>query len=94
MPDQKQGRPDPGKAPTGREGVPSRPTGEPSGEEKEQFRQPSFWYNEKDRQASFEMDDARWRTSEQIKDWIKLAIMVALTIAWSLFIYFLAPGLR
>ncbi len=76
----------------------SKPDGktprEPSEEEKEQFRQPTFWRNEKDRHTSFQMEDARWATPEQVKDWIKLAVMVALTIAWGLFVYFLEPGLR
>ncbi len=93
MPDQPQG-PDGGKAETGRPGVPSRPGGEPSVEEKEQFRQPTFWYNEKDRETSFRMEDERWRTSEQVKDWLKLLILVILTLAWHLTVYFLEPGLR
>ncbi len=85
--------PDPQK-PTSREGVSTRPTGEPPEEEKEQFRQPSFWHDEKHRQASFEIEDARWATSEQIKDWLKLLLMVVLTIVWGLIVYFMEPGLR
>ncbi len=87
-------RTDDSNPPTGRSGVPSRPTGEPSPEEKEQFRQPTFWYNEKDRLASFEMEDKRWSRNNQIKDWLKLALLVALTLAWHLTVYFLEPGLR
>ncbi len=104
MPDEKQqgqrgssrppSRQDKPNAQTGVPGAPTRPTGEPSQEEREQFRQPTFWYNQKDRETSFRMEDARWATGEQIKDWIKLLIMVALTVGWGLFIYFLAPGLR
>lgn len=79
---------------TGRPGVPSRPGGEPSEEEREQFRQPNFWRNEKDRETSFRMEDKRWARSEQIKDWLKLLILVILTLAWHLTVYFLEPGMR
>ncbi len=74
--------------------MPERPGGAPSAEEAEQFRQPTFWYNEKDREMSFKMEDERWATSEQIKDWLKLAAMVVATIIWGLLLYFLEPGLR
>ncbi len=93
MPDQPR-RPQQPNAQTGRPNVPSKATGEPTEQEKEQFRQPNFWHNEKDRETSFRMEDERWATREQVKDWIKLAIMVALTVAWGLFVYFLQPGLR
>ncbi len=93
MPDQPQ-RPDQPNAQTGRPGVPGRPAGEPSEQEKEQFRQPNFWYNEKDRETSFAMEDKRWRKSEQIKDWLKLLILVLFTLAWHLTVYFLEPGMR
>ncbi len=99
MPDQPQKPnqpPRPGEpgAPTHRENVPSRPSGEPTQEEKEQFRQPTFWYNEKDRETSFRMEDKRWARNEQIKDWLKLLVLVLLTLAWHLTVYFLEPGLR
>ncbi len=81
-------------AQSGRSDAPGRPGGQASGEEREQFRQPNFWYNDKDREMSFKMEDERWRTSEQIKDWIKLGIMVALTFIWCLIVYFSQPGLR
>ncbi len=87
-------KPDNPSAETGRAGVASRPTGEPSAEEKEQFRQPTFWYNEKDREASFQIEDARWAKGEQIKDWLKLLLMVVMTIIWTLIVYLLEPGLR
>ncbi len=93
MPDQPQ-RPDQPNAQTGRPGVPERPGGGPSEEEKEQFRQPTFWYNEKDREASFQMEDARWSTANQIKDWLKLLVLVVGTIVWGLIVYFIEPGLR
>ncbi len=94
MPDQNPPGDGPNKAPTGTPGAPTRPTGEPTPEEKEQFRQPSFWYNKKDREASFRMEDARWATSEQIKDWLKLAVMVAITLIWCAIVYLSEPGLR
>ncbi len=93
MPDQLQG-PEGPSAQSGRPGVPGRPGGEPTPEEREQFRQPTFWYNQKDREASFRMEDARWATREQVKDWLKLLALVILTLAWHLAVYFLEPGLR
>ncbi len=93
MPDQPQ-RPGGPNAQTGRPGVQSRPGGQPSAEEKEQFRQPTFWYNEKDREESFRIEDARWSRNDQIKDWLKLLAMVVGTIIWTLIVYFLEPGLR
>ncbi len=88
---QQSGQPN---AQTGRPGVPSRAGGEPSEEEREQFRQPNFWYNEKDRETSFRMEDKRWAKNEQVKDWLKLLLLVLLTLAWHLTVYFLEPGLR
>ncbi len=93
MPDQPK-KPDQLNAQTGRPGQPSRPSGEPSAEEKEQFRQPTFWHNEKDRETSIRMEDKRWARNEQIKDWLKLLVLVLLTLAWHLTVYFLEPGLR
>ncbi len=63
-------------------------------ESQAQFRQPTFWYNEADRKASFEMEDKRWSRNEQLKDWIKLLVLVIVTLAWHLTVYFLEPGLR
>ncbi len=93
MPDQPQA-PNAPNAQTGRPGVSGRPSGEPSEEEREQFRQPTFWYNEKDRETSFRMEDERWSRSDQIKDWLKLLLMVIATFVWTLIVYFLEPGLR
>ncbi len=93
MPDQPQGH-DGKNAQTGRPGAPHRPGGPPSEEEKEQFRQPTFWYNEQDRETSFRLEDKRWAPREQAKDWLKLLVLVILTIAWHLAVYLIEPGLR
>lgn len=40
------------------------------------------------------LEEERWKTKDQIRDWLLLALMVAITIGWNLLIYFLEPGLR
>ncbi len=65
-----------------------------SGNPEDQMRQPVFATSEEDRRKSFEEEDRRWATNEQVKDWIKLAIMCILTLAWHLIMYFFTPGLR
>lgn len=50
--------------------------------------------SDKDRQTSFDIEDKRWERGEQIKDWLKLAGMVAIVLLYHLVVYFLEPGLR
>lgn len=50
--------------------------------------------SEEDRRRAFQEEDERWKTSEQVKDWLKLAFFVAITLAWNLIVYYLQPGLR
>lgn len=39
-------------------------------------------------------EDERWETGQQIRDWLLLLLMMAVTVAWSLIVYFNEPGLR
>lgn len=50
--------------------------------------------SQEERRQAFEEEDQRWSRSEQIKDWLKLALLVAITLAWNLLVYFFSPGLR
>lgn len=50
--------------------------------------------SEENRQRSFQIEDERWATGEQVKDWLKLALMIAIDLAWMLIVYLLEPGLR
>ena len=59
-----------------------------------QERQYLLSLSEEDRRKAFEEEDRRWQRSEQIKDWLKLALMVAITLAWNLIVFFLEPGLK
>ena len=68
-----------------------QPNGHDSDERERQF---TFSISEEDRQKSFEIEDKRWSRSEQIKDWLKLGLMMAIMLGWGLLVYFLEPGLR
>lgn len=57
-------------------------------------RQYTISISEENRLKSFQIEDERWATSEQVKDWLKLALMIAVDLAWMLIVYFLEPGLR
>ena len=50
--------------------------------------------SDEDRESSFEIEDPRWARSEQIKDWLKLGLMVIIYLAWTLLVYWREPGLR
>ena len=49
---------------------------------------------EEERRRSFELEDRRWDAREQLRDWIWLAVMIVAYCAWTLFAFFLEPGLR
>lgn len=50
--------------------------------------------SDEDRDSSFELEDKRWARSEQIKDWLKLGLMVLVYLAWTFLVYWREPGLR
>lgn len=39
-------------------------------------------------------EDERWSRRWQLRDWMILAVMIAVTIGWNLLVFFLEPGLR
>ena len=49
---------------------------------------------EEERRRSFELEDSRWETRQQLRDWAWLAIMIIAYCAWTLFVYLTEPGLR
>lgn len=57
-------------------------------------RQYTLSISDGDRQHSFEIEDERWSTEEQLRDWVKLGVLVLITLAWHLLVYYLSPGLR
>lgn len=72
----------------------SSPSGHLGGSVEDMERKYTMSISDEDRRKAFQMEDARWATSEQVKDWLKLGAMVLITVIWSLFIYFIEPGLR
>ncbi|MDQ6905222.1 MAG: hypothetical protein M3176_00190 [Chloroflexota bacterium] len=65
-----------------------------SHDDRSRHRQMTHARSEEHRRKSFAIEDARWAAKEQLKDWGVLALMMAISVAWSLFVYFLEPGLR
>ena len=49
---------------------------------------------EDERRRSFELEDRRWETRQQVRDWMWLAVMIIVYTAWTLFVYLVQPGLR
>ena len=49
---------------------------------------------DEDRRRSFETEDKRWARDQQIRDWLKLALLIAISLAYHLVVFFLEPGLR
>ena len=39
-------------------------------------------------------EDVRWSSQAQYRSWVILAVMIALSLGWTLTVYFLEPGLR
>lgn len=46
------------------------------------------------RQHSFEMEDEEWSRENQIKDWLKLLLLIVISLTYHLLIFLLEPGLR
>jgi len=46
------------------------------------------------RKESFEIEDRRWSRSQQIGDWLKLALIVVIYLAVTFVVYLFQPGLR
>ncbi len=39
-------------------------------------------------------EDVRWSRQAHYRSWVILAVMIVLSLAWTLTVYFLEPGLR
>jgi hypothetical protein len=39
-------------------------------------------------------EDVRWSRQAHYRAWVILAVMIALSLGWTLTVYFLEPGLR
>jgi hypothetical protein len=39
-------------------------------------------------------EDVRWSRRAEYRAWVILAVMIALSLGWTLTVYFLEPGLR
>jgi len=65
-----------------------------SEEQQQRERQYTLSISEEARRRSFEIEDERWARDKQVKDWLKLGLMVAITLLWNLLVFFLQPGLK
>jgi hypothetical protein len=39
-------------------------------------------------------EDVRWSRQAHLRAWVILAVMIALSLGWTLTVYFVEPGLR
>jgi hypothetical protein len=39
-------------------------------------------------------EDVRWSRQAHVRAWVILAVMIALSLGWTLTVYFIEPGLR
>lgn len=62
------------------------------GEEHE--RRYTLSINDDERQRSFDLEDERWESSKQIRDWVIVIIITLAYLAIQLSVYFLEPGLK
>jgi hypothetical protein len=51
-------------------------------------------YSKAEMERSFSMEDKRWEKGAQVKDWLILGGMIAVSLAYHLAIFALQPGLR
>lgn len=54
----------------------------------------TFSITEEDRKRSFDIEDRRWARGQQLRDWLILALLIAISLGYHLLVYFLEPGLR
>lgn len=48
---------------------------------------------DRERRRSFEEEDRRWSTGHQVRDWLVLVGLMAISVAWMLALALLEPGL-
>lgn len=51
-------------------------------------------YTDAEIETSFSTEDRRWVRRDQIKDWLILGAMIAVSLGYHLVIFALQPGLR
>lgn len=78
----------------GPDGAQESAGGEARGDDPSRHRTPSFGHDERHRRRSFELEDARWTRAAQLRDWLRLGVMMLLFLAWTMVVYFFEPGLR
>ncbi len=59
-----------------------------------QHRHTTFAMSKEDRRASFQIEDERWQSGRQLKDWGILAAMILIYLSVSFLIFIFEPGLR
>ncbi len=51
-------------------------------------------FSEEDKRHSVETEDKRWTRRAQLRDWLVLGVMIAVSLGYHLAIFALQPGLR
>ncbi len=77
-------------------GNPRQPgkAGEDQEEDKDQERHYTLSISDEDRDKSFEIEDKRWSSGEQVRDWVILIILILIWLTFQVSFYFLVPGIR
>jgi len=65
-----------------------------SGHPGQDERQYTLSISEEHRRQSFDIEDERWSTRQQIGDWLKLGFIVVVYLAVTYAVYLLEPGLK
>lgn len=77
---------------SGQAGSPER--SETPGHHDPEERHYTLSISEEARKRSFEIEDERWSTRQQIGDWLKLGLAVVVYLAVTYAVYLLEPGLK
>ena len=62
--------------------------------DQERERRYTLSISDEDRRRAFEIEDERWARDKQLRDWLKLLLLIVISLAYHLLIFFLEPGLR
>lgn len=57
-------------------------------------RRTTFSQNSRYRRESFEIEDRRWSRPRQVRDWLRLLLLIGVSVGWMLLDYLREPGLR
>ncbi len=72
----------------------TQPSGPIEGNPEQVERRYSLSISQADRAKAFAIEDERYETGKQVRDWLKLLLMIVITDVWCLIVYFLTPGLK